>query len=329
LFTLLVCTDFLKAEDVMSKEFEVGENPKLTIDVDAAHIVVIKGVSGKIKASVEVPDKENFRVSSTQTADRVRIKLEHKGLVGILTIPLHVLTSDEVVLNIEVPEKCDIEVSADGGYVDINEIDGDIDITSSACVIDLEKVKGETWVNSSSGSLKVNDFDGKLDAEVNAGSIKLKNSKGIFSLESNTGFIDVKNSLGQFQVTSNVGSIDFEGTVAEGEDNSISSDVGSVKVRLSNQKDLDVDAETDLGDVSIFPKPANIIEGDRHTTFQIGGGGPKLRIRSDVGSISIEKGAGLKLREDEEEQTPEVTPEKPPEEPKPETPPNLKQPTGK
>ncbi|MBN2380905.1 DUF4097 family beta strand repeat protein [candidate division WOR-3 bacterium] len=322
----------VEAADRMSKEFDVGDYPKLIVEADAAHVEVNKGTAGMIKISVKVPDREDFRVSTSQSGDKIRIKLEHKGLMGWLAFPLHAIDEDAVVISAEVPSKCDLDISTDAGRIDVTEVSGIVEVTTTSGVIELEDVGNEVRVSSSNGSIKVDKLTGKLDADVNAGSIKLGNSTGSFDLESNTGRIEVRNSSGKFRAYSNVGNIDFEGTITEGEDNLFSSDVGSVKVTLSEQKDLEIEAETDLGDVSIYPKPTKVIsKGERYLNAMLGVGGPKLRIRSDVGSIDIEKGS-IMTRGDEENG--EDNGEKPEPEPIPETPPEtptpgIKPPTGK
>jgi len=332
LIVLLAVATGLVAADRLSKEFTIAASPTLIVEADAAHVIVEEGVNGKITVEVKVPDKEDFRVSSSQVGDKIRINLEHKGIMSWLAFPLHAIDKNGVVIKAEVPPDCDLELSADAGRVDVTGIKGNIEITTTSGVVNLDDVEEDVTVSTSTGSIRIDDLSGKLDADVNAGTIKLNNSKGDFYLESNTGRIEVRNSSGRFRASSNMGAIDFEGTITEGDDNFFSSDVGSVKVTLSDQKNLDIDAETDLGDVSIYPKPNKIIsKGDRHLAAQLGSGGPKLRIRSDVGSIKIEKGT-MMIRGDNdtlpEPETPEITPEIAPETPEAPTP-GIKPPTGK
>lgn len=306
----------LGAEDRMSKDFTVGENPQLILEADVAHLEVVKGERGKIKASIKVPDRDEFRISSTQNGDRVRIRLEHKGILSWLKTPWYAIGGDEVVIRVEVPYACDLDLSTDVGRINVTEVSGTIDVSTSSGVVELRKVEDDVRVTSSSGAIKIDEFEGELYAEVNVGTINLKNSTGVFNLESNTGRIEVRNSSGQFRITSNVGTIDFEGTITGGENNYLRSDVGSVKVTLNNQKNLDIDAETDLGKVSIYPKPTKVIaNGERYLTAQIGKGGPKLRIRSDVGSIDIEEGSILTPQgESEDPEEIELIPEMSPSE---------------
>ncbi|MBD3287058.1 DUF4097 family beta strand repeat protein [candidate division WOR-3 bacterium] len=332
LIVFLTAVSGLVAADKLSKEFTLTESPTLIIEADAAHVIIEKGSEGKITVEVKVPDKEDFRVSSSQIGDKIRINLEHKGIMSWLAFPLHAIDKNEVVIRAEVPRQCNLELSTDAGRVDVTGISGDIEVNTMSGVVSLDDIEEDVRVSTSTGSVRIEEFSGKLDADVNAGTIKLNNSKGDFLLESNTGRIEVRNSSGRFRASSNMGAIDFEGTITEGEDNFFSSDVGSVKVTLSDKKDLDIDAETDLGDVTIYPKPNKIISrGDRHLAAQIGTGGPKLRIRSDVGSIKIEKGT-MMIRGDNdtlpEPETPDATPETTPDAPDVPTP-GIKPPTGK
>ena len=302
--TLLLAAASLAAAERLKKEFEVGSDPELTVDVDAGRVTVHRGEGDKITVYVQLPDREGYRLSSDQDGDEVRVDLEHRGFIGWFLFPLHFISGDEPWVRVEVPSRCDLDLATDAGRIEVKGgIEGTIKARTGAGSIRMNDVGGDVRARAASGSIHIDGAKGTVDAETSTGEIRVQDSKGEFYLETSAGSIEIERTSGRFRVRSSVGSIDFDGAITEGEDNLLKTSVGSIRARLSGLSDIEIDAETDVGSVSIFPDIEPVDEGEHHLRVRIGDGTKRLRLRSETGSIRIRKGTEPEKIEVEKEET--------------------------
>ncbi len=292
LLTILVAAAGLSAEERLKKEFDVSENPKFILDADAAKIDVVAGEKDHIVVYVELPKRNRYTLSSTSEENvvRVNVKLKDK-LVNWLIFPFDVVSSDQVKIRVEVPQRSNLEVKSQAGRIEVKGIEGNILVGTSAGTVKLDSLKGSITCYTSGGSVNADVINGSLDARTAAGEVTLYNSRGNFHLQTDAGSIKVVSSSGSFKAQSEVGSIDFRGTVTEGQDNYMTTSVGAIEVTLDDQKDLEIDAETDIGEVSINPEPKDLRKGEHYMIAQLGEKGSVLRLRSHAGSIRVQKGS--------------------------------------
>lgn len=289
--TVLAAAASLMATEKLKREFEVGSAPELIVDIDAGRVTVQRGDAGKITVYIELEDRGRYKLSSEQDGDEVRIDLEHKGIVGWFFFSIDVISGDEPWVRIEVPAHCDLDLVTDAGRIEIKGgIEGSIKARTGAGSIRIKDVKGDVRARATGGSINADEIKGRLDAETSTGEVTVRDSEGEFLLETSAGSIEVDRTVGRFRVRSSVGSINFDGTVTEGEDNYLKTAVGSIRARLSGLSDIEIDAETDVGSVSIFPGIEPVDEAEHYLRVRIGDGTKRLRLRSETGSIRIEKG---------------------------------------
>jgi hypothetical protein len=190
-----------------------------------------------------------------------------------------------------VPAHCDLDLATDVGRIEIKgSIEGSINARTGVGSIRIKDVKGDVRARAAGGSINVDETKGSLDAETSTGEVVVRDSDGKFQIETSAGNIEIERASGQFQVSSSVGAIDFDGTVTEGEDNYLKTTVGSIDARLRQAIDIEIDAETDVGNVSISPHVKPVDEGEHHLLVRIGEATKRLRLRSETGSIRIIKG---------------------------------------
>ncbi len=290
---LAVAVVALSAKETLKKEFDVGSAPELIVNVDGGRISVQRGDNDKIVVYAELENRDRYQLSSIQDGDEVRVELEHKG-VGWFFFPFNVVSGEEPWIKVEVPAKCDLDITNDAGRIEIRGgIEGTIKAHTGAGTIRMNDLAGDIRARATGGSISADEIVGSLDAETRTGGITVSDSKGEFIIETSAGSIELEHVSGSFRVRSSVGTIDFDGAITEGEDNYLKTAVGSIEARLSAVSDLEIDAETDMGSVSIFPGAETIDAGEHHLLFRAGDGSKRLRLRSEVGSIRIERGTLL------------------------------------
>jgi hypothetical protein len=281
----------IQASERLKKEFTVAESPKLILDVDAGNVEVRPGTSDQIIVYVELPKRDRYALSSNQDGNEVRVRVKHKDeVLSWLLYPIDVVSNGEVKVRVEVPPISDLDIKASAGSIDVKAIEGNIVLATSAGSIIADSLKGDLRTTSSGGTVEAFNIDGTMDAQTSAGSIRLYDSKGSFHLETDAGSIKIVDSKGGFKAQSEVGSIEFKGSITQGMDNYLTTSVGQINVTLDEQKDIEIDAEASLGEVSIRPEPSDLRKGEHYLIAGLGEKNAVLRLRSRAGSIKIEKG---------------------------------------
>ncbi len=294
----------LSASERLKKEFVVSEYPRFFLDADAATVEVVPGAKNQIVVYVELPKRDRYNLTSTSEDNEIRVNVKLKDkLVNWLIYPFDVVTSDQVKIKVEVPESLALDIKTQAGRVEVKGIRGNMLVGTTAGTVKLDSLSGNMTCYTSGGNVNALWVEGSLDARTAAGEVTLSNSRGNFHLQTDAGAIKVFSSSGSFKLQSEVGSIDFSGTVKKGKDNYMTTSVGSIEVTLDEQKDLEVDAETDIGEVSITPEPKDLRKGEHYMIARIGeapgqGGedgeeGSILRLRSHAGSIRVRKGSDV------------------------------------
>lgn len=157
-----------------------------------------------------------------------------------------------IALNVKVPIDMKIMIDSDNGAIKIQNVAGDIDIESDNAAVELIDVSGNIKIDSDNGAIRLTSP-----------------STGNLSLESDNGLIDV--SLSKLA----------------GDSYNIRTDNGMIHLTLSQDIAVDLEVTVNNGKVeSSFPLER---KGYIYTGSLGGGGGPRIRISTDNGMISIEK----------------------------------------
>lgn len=151
---------------------------------------------------------------------------------------------------ITVPEQFDIQLDTSGGSLEISDITGDINAHTSGGSIRVGTIKGDVELDTSGGSIKTEEVYGALNARTSGGSIKA--------------------------------------TFAEQlkDDAVLDTSGGSITAYLVEDIQIDLDASTSGGRVSTdFDVTGKVKK--RSIRGEINGGGPKLKLRTSGGSVTI------------------------------------------
>lgn len=158
----------------------------------------------------------------------------------------------KVSFNITVPKEYDLEIRTSGGSIKIDDIIGEVDARTSGGSIRVKDIVGDVNLYTSGGSIKTGDIEGGLNAHTSGGSITATFAK---------------------QLT---------------EDAELDTSGGSVTVRMIEDMKVDIDASTSGGRVrSEFTVDGRIKK--KSIRGEINGGGPRLKVHTSGGSVTIEE----------------------------------------
>lgn len=148
----------------------------------------------------------------------------------------------------------------------------EVDIHSNVGKIEIGTIRAEELVvGTNVGKIALGEYIGK-QAE----------------LKTDVGKIEVKKAIGQMNIETNTGNV-YLGMDKIDEDINIKSNTGKVEVVAMNKPNfLTLDLKSDIGKVTADTEGISIEEEmDREIVGRIGSGGPKVKVRTNVGSIEF------------------------------------------
>ena len=202
-----------------------------------------------------------------------------------------------VEYNIVVPVRTAVRALSRSGRVSVAHIGGRVHAESGSGRMTLENIIGDVAIVSRSGNISVSNVKGILAAEARSGRIEARDIEGKVALQSRSGTIDIRNVSSDLEARAHTGTISIEGAHGgvyarahtgsvrysgriEG-DLSLSAHTGSVLMAVDPSQPFFLDAESETGTVRSELPPR------RGQAAQPPAGGPKVRLRTNTGSIRI------------------------------------------
>ena len=166
-------------------------------------------------------------------------------------------------------------------------------IESSSGKVTLTKltIRGALVITNDFGDIELNQvMAGSYDLDSNSGGITVDGAKNSIKAQTDFGSIDITNAENAtIDLKSNSGGVDFSGSLGEGPHN-VQSDFGGITLSIPADSELNVDLNTDLGNISSDIPITVTLDGDsgkNHQTGSMNGGGALLTVKTNNGSIDI------------------------------------------
>ncbi len=252
-----------------------GSTPHVVIDDRQSRVLV--GVSGD--GLVHVRDLTEFRgavfsstkypqLSVTRTGDGVLIE---RPRTGSLSVAIFGYSTQKI--EVDVPSGSRLDIAGCAGA----EVAG---------------ITGGVSVRSQDGSVKLADLQGTVDAASDDGSLRVNNvHSDKLTLETRDGRIEAQGiSVGGSQPLATMhtddGSVHASGTFAPGGTYELSSNDGSIELRLARDADLTIAASTGDGRILVDGNAAGS-EDSSQRTIRLGAGSSTMKLATSDGSIRI------------------------------------------
>lgn len=185
------------------------------------------------------------------------------------------LTSDFGNVTFEKGSAASLNVTTKSGSIDLTSVNvsGALTIKDDFGDIAFEQVKARSYdADTNSGSIFVNGAQGPIKAHTGFGNITVKDAEAAV-LDLNT----------------QSGSIDFEGSLGEG-DHTVHSDFGEIKIAIPADTAVNVDFNTEFGNIRSELPVTFTLSGDLSESKQAGtinGGGSQFNVSTRSGNITI------------------------------------------
>jgi DUF4097 and DUF4098 domain-containing protein YvlB len=307
--SILILTAFASANaDTIRKGFNVAEGGTLTLDADLGNVKVVSGGTGVAVEIVREGPAESIReneITFDQSGNDVSIrsKYEHGSRW------FHWNNDLKVRYNIRVPSHYNVKLSTSGGDVDLGDLTGNANVHTSGGDIKMARINGDVYartsggglhlasasgtanVHSSGGDIEVENSGGALEAKTSGGSIEIGRAASTLVLHTSGGGIRIRDALDTIDASTSGGSIHARLSHQPHGDSLLSTSGGDVVVELSGNFGASVDAHTSGGGIDTNVPVTIMGRKDEDTLVgTIGGGGPRLVLRTSGGGISIKRG---------------------------------------
>lgn len=240
--------------DDWSKRFNISGRPELRVDADDAGVNVRTWDHNEIEARVTTAgwkiDASDVRIIDRQTGNRVEIEVR--------TPHRPMINFGRRWIRVELLVPRDLRCNIHTG-------DGNISI---------DGVRGETQLNTGDGRIEAEALDGTLDAQTGDGRIRVRGRFDSLRLHTGDGSIEAEIDRGS--------KVSSEWNVRTGD--------GHVTLRVADNLAADIDVHT--GDGHITSELSITTTGafrDHDLRGKINGGGPPFIIRTNDGSVRLER----------------------------------------
>lgn len=267
-------------KDTIKRSFKVSADGTLYIDLDYGDIEVSQ-ISGddvlvELERDVDTRDQDeamrmlerhDYEIYQRRNDVTVRSRYERRN-------SRWGRNNNEVSFRIRVriPEQYNVNFLNGAGNVEVEDVEGDVEGRTGAGNIVIGNIAGTVSIATGAGNVEVDGAVGRMDVSSGAGNVELRDVRG--EVDATTGAGNVRAEI-----------------IRQPEGNSrLESGAGNVTVFLADDIQIDVDAQASLGSAS--NEFSLRVEGKWMTKSfagELNGGGPRLRLRSGVGNVSLQR----------------------------------------
>lgn len=283
-----LCTSVaLAAQRTYDKSVNAPPGGRLTFDADVGSVSVVGRDAPKVVVHADLEGSESFlerlHIDTEQTPSGVTISahVPHSGFFNWLNFG-----SSRVRFTIEVPRNYPVELRTSGGGIDVRDLKASVHGKTSGGGIHVQNIAGEVKMHTSGGSVEAERLDGPAELSSSGGPIDVTDSTGNLDLGTSGGGISIRNDDGTIDAHTSGGPIRAE--LRSNRGISLSTSGGGITLLLPQNAHGTIDAETSGGGVtSDFSVTTTQFGDSNHLQGTIGGGGPRISLRTSGGGIHI------------------------------------------
>jgi len=280
---------FAANADVIRKGFNVAGGGTLTVEADTGDVKVVSGGTGLAVEITREGTAEELRandITFDQSGNDVTIhsRYDHDRW-------FHWSRDPRIHYNIRVPSHYNVKLSTAGGDIDLGDLTGNADIHTSGGDIKVAHLNGNLNGRTSGGDIEIESAAGPVEVKTSGGSIEIGRAASTLYAHTSGGNIRIREALDSIDASTSGGSIHARLARQPHGDSKLSTSGGDVVVELPANVGAEVDAHTSGGDIDT-DLPVTIMgrKAEDNLVGTIGGGGPRIVLRSSGGGISLRKG---------------------------------------
>jgi hypothetical protein len=212
-------------------------------------------------------------VDTSQEGNRIEVRVRPPARESLHGFGFHVSSSARLIVS--VPRRADISARTGDG------------------AIEVQRVTGRLELRTGDGSIRASSVSGDLTLDTGDGAVTVDRAEGSLTVETGDGGVNVSGQLSGVKVHTGDGSVVYRaepGTTMVREWD-ISTGDGSVALYLPEAFGAELDAHTGDGTIRAELDVARQDGDNNRRTMRgrIGDGGPRLRVRTGDGSITVRR----------------------------------------
>ena len=279
------------SDKIISRTFDVGQGGTIHLDADAGDVHVTSGGSRSVTVEVirhERADQNELTFDQKGNDVFVRSRDEERAHGRHWSFSWS--DSDWITFNIRIPSRYGVDLHTSGGSITADDIDGNAELHSSGGALKTGRVNGNLIARSSGGDIKSEGANGTVDLRTSGGSIEIRHAGGTAVVHTSGGNIHIEDALDTVNATTSGGSITARFSRQPRGDSRLSTSGGGVTVELAPSIGAELDAQASGGGVhSDMPITIQGTRDNDSLVGRIGGGGPRLVLRTSGGGIHIRR----------------------------------------
>jgi DUF4097 and DUF4098 domain-containing protein YvlB len=195
-----------------------------------------------------------------------------------------------VSFEVTVPKNFNLNLNTSGGDIAAASVQGNVRARTSGGSMKFDRVDGEIDAHTSGGNIVLKEGTARAKLGTSGGDIEIDRAGGPTEVSTSGGDITINSVAQLISATTSGGNVRATLTEPLKQDAVLSTSGGDVRVQLVKGAGFELDASTSGGDVRAEGLTITIAKGGvgrSRLTGSVNGGGPRLKLRSSGGDISI------------------------------------------
>ena len=266
----------------IEQNFEVKPGGKLLMEKVNGDISITSWNKNEVHIR-EIRKMDVFTKGEAETAlEKANVGYRQEGNTVIIGGASYYRDWMQSTFTIQVPAKFSLDVSTQGGDIDVNSIEGEIKLATSGGDIDLADITGNADVKTSGGDLSLKKINGELVAKTSGGDIDASDISASASVATSGGDIELTGIKGAVKATTSGGDIDVRQCDSEVSLNTSGGDITVSGVGAG------LHASTSGGDIDVRQVKGEISLNTSGGDIQVSGTGGPLTVNTSGGDIEAQ-----------------------------------------
>ena len=252
---------------------------------------------------VRILVKQVIRASSEQEADEILAKLtltlEQTGNDVLAEAKYEKRTGGSwfgnwppvsVSFDVTVPKNFNLNLNTSGGDITAGSVRGNVRARTSGGNLKFDRIDGEIDAHTSGGDIVLKEGTARAKLGTSGGDIEIDRAGGPTEVSTSGGDLKINSVAQLISATTSGGNVHATITEPLKQDTVLSTSGGDVRVRIVKGAGFELDASTSGGDVRAEGLTITITKGGvgkSRLAGSVNGGGPRLKLRSSGGDISV------------------------------------------
>jgi hypothetical protein len=196
----------------------------------------------------------------------------------------------QVSFTVTVPRNFNLNLNTSGGDIAVASLKGDVRARTSGGSLQFERIDGDIDGHTSGGDIILTEGTARAKLGTSGGNIHIEHAGGPIEVATSGGDIVINSVAQLISATTSGGNVKATLTEPLKQDTVLSTSGGDVRVHIVKGAGFQLDASTSGGDVNAEGLTLTIDKGGVGKSRLVGsvnGGGPRLKLRSSGGDITI------------------------------------------